>query len=232
MDTNKRTARLAGSLYLAFGLMTAFGLVYVPSHIVVAGDASATARSIVERETFFRASVTLNVIGQIGFSFVAWTLYRLLKDVNKNQASLMMILWMASVPIAVLSELGSVAAVMLAHGSGYLGALSRPQLNAMAMLFLQLRNQGMNLAQIFWGLWLFPLGVLFIRSGFMPRIIGALLMLACGGYAFASLTVLFAPAYGHMAFQIAATLGGLGEGSTILWLLIWGIKTRPALSAA
>jgi len=106
------------------------------------------------------------------------------------------------------------------------------QLDALALAFFHLHGDGLLLAQIFWGLWLFPFGVLVYRSGFLPRILGVMLIPAGLGYVAASFTSLLLPAYGDFVFHVAAVLGGLGEGSTMLWLLIKGAKDRQLTEPA
>jgi hypothetical protein len=120
-----------------------------------------------------------------------------------------------------------VAALLLANGTGFLSAFEQSQLDALAYLFLRLHSHGFLVAQIFWGLWLFPFGLLVIRSGFIPRVLGFLLIIACFGYLAASFTSLLLPRYGHLVSSVAMIAEGLGELSTVLWLLIWGAKAPP-----
>jgi hypothetical protein len=117
-----------------------------------------------------------------------------------------------------------VAALILSNGAHFSSVLDQSQLDALVMAFFHLHGDGLLLAQIFWGLWLFPFGVLVYRSGFLPRILGVLLIPAGVGYVAASLTSLLSPPYGDIVFHIAAVLGGLGEGSTMFWLLIKGAR--------
>jgi hypothetical protein len=128
---------------------------YVPSKIIVAGDAAATARNIVEHRMLFRAGILGNLIGSIGFIFVALALYELLKEVNKRQAVAMVILIVISLPISLYNEVNHLAALKLLSGANYLSVFQKPQLDAMVMLYHGLWGQGINVAAIFWGLWLF-----------------------------------------------------------------------------
>jgi hypothetical protein len=221
-------ARLAGFLYLVLGLPGFFSLMYVPMAIMASGDAAATARNIMTHERLFRIGIVSNLISQTGFIFVTLALYRLLRDVAKDLASLMVLLFVISVPISYVNELNQVAGLSLLSGTGYLSAFEKPQLDALQMVFHGLYNHGNLLAQIFWGLWLFPLGILVYRSGFLPRILGVLLIVACFGYLAGSLTFLLWPAYGPSVSNLAVGLGGLGEGAFMLWLLIMGAKEERA----
>ncbi len=227
MNSTEKTARVAGLLYLLMSIAAGFSLVYVPSVLIVPGDATATTHNIMASELLFRSGIVSGLIGQTGFIFVALTLYRLLKGVDKTQASLMVTLWVVSVPISFLNELNQIAALTLSSGAHFLSAFAKPQLDALVMVFLSLYSDGNVLAQIFWGLWLFPFGVLVFRSGFLPRILGVFLIIACFAYVASSLTFLLLPAYGDIVFRFAAVLGGLGELPTMLWLLIKGAKDQP-----
>ncbi len=176
-----------------------------------------------EPSPLFRA----RVIGQI---FLVLALYQLLKVVNKNMASLMVIFSLVAVPIAMLNELNNLAVLLLLSGAEYLKVFTTEQLQALVYLFLRLHSQGLNIAQIFWGLWLFPMGYLVFKSGFLPRILGVLLMIACFGYVIQS----FAAFLGYNVSIIFFT--GWGELLLLLWLLIKGVnveqwKKRAAESA-
>src|SRR6267378_1030683 len=128
-------------------------------------------------ETLFRLGIAGQLIGMAGFIFVALALYDLLKGVNRRHASLMVTLIVVSVPIAFLNELNSMAALVLVRGADFLSIFDKPQREALAMLFLRLHGQGFVVAEIFWGLWLFPLALLVYRSRFLPRFLGVWLAL-------------------------------------------------------
>jgi len=227
MNSTKEAARTAGVLYFLSSLPAPFSLLYIPSVFMVMGDATATANKIRTSPLLFRVGIVAELISATTFIFMGLAFYHLLKGVNKKHALLMLTLVLISVPISFLNELNRVAALMLSNGAHIAGALDQPQLDALAMAFFHLHGSGLLLAQIFWGLWLFPFGVLVYRSGFLPRILGVLLIPAGFGYVAASLTSLLLPAYGDIVFHIAGMLGGLGEGSTMLWLLIKGAKDQP-----
>jgi hypothetical protein len=232
MNSTKKTARFAGLLYVLFSIPGFFGLIYVPTHIVVRGDATATASRIMASESLFRAGIASNVAGQIGFIFVALALYRLFKGVDKTQASLMVTLFVVSVPITIVNELNHIAPLMLLHGTNFSSVFDKPQLDALAMAFLGLYDQGINLAEIFWGLWLFPFGLLVYRSRFLPRILGILLLIAGCGYVVDSFTsLLLLPGHGHLVFKISGILEA-GELPMMFWLLIMGAKDQPLADLA
>jgi len=226
MNSTKRAARIAGVLYLMASIPGAFGLIYVPSVLIVSGDAAATARNIAASETLFRAGILAHVIGQACFIFVAFALYRLLKGVNQRLAVLMVTLIVVSIPISLVNELNHVAVLRLASASGPAAALGKAQTEGLVDLFLRLYGSGILIAEIFWGLWLFPFGLLVIRSGFLPRVLGVLLLVAGVGWVVQSCTSMLSPPLWNAIHGVVSVLKK-GELLMILWLLIVGAKDEP-----
>src|SRR5271166_2168074 len=171
MNSTKNSGRFAGLLYVLVSIPGAFALMYVPSKLIVPGNATVTAGNILAHQTLFRFGIAAQLISQILFMWLALALYDLLKGVNQRQASLMLGLIMVSTPMALLNELNVIAALILVRGADFLSIFEKPQRDALAMLFLNLHSRGSGIAGIFWGLWLFPLGLLVYRSGFFPRIL-------------------------------------------------------------
>jgi len=225
MSFTKDPGRLAGLLYLLASIPGFFALLYVPSKIFVHGNATATANNIAAHEMLFRLGIAADLIGQALFIFVALALYYLLKGVNPRHALLMLTLILVAIPIAFVNELNSIAALVLARGADFLSVFDKPQRDALARLFLDLRGGGFDVAGIFWGLWLFPLGLLVYRSGFLPRILGVLLMIACWAYLANSFTSLVLPRYEAMVNRWISPLQ-LAEMVFMLWLLIKGARPR------
>jgi hypothetical protein len=221
MRSIRNPGRYAGLLYLLGSLPAFFGLLYVPEKLIVHGNAVATAHNIVASETLFRLGITADLVGQAVFVFVALALYDLLKDVDRRSALQMLTLLLVAIPIAFLNEVNAIAALLLARGAPFLSAFDEVQRDALAMLFLNLRGHGFDVAGIFWGLWLFPLGSLVYRSGFLPRILGILLMIACFAYLANSATALIMPQYEATVARWANPLQ-LAEMVFMLWLLIRG----------
>jgi hypothetical protein len=149
--------------------------------------------------------------------------------VNKTHASLMVILGLVFVPIMCVNTLSEIAALILVRGADFLSVFDKRQLEAMAILFLDLHRYGYVVGWIL-GPWLFPFGVLVFRSGFLPRILGVLLIAACFGYVADSLTPL--PRYEDVVGRIANIPLTLGGPAIILWLLIRGAKDQPLEAAA
>jgi Domain of unknown function (DUF4386) len=227
MNGTKKAARVAGLWYLLMAITAPIGLLYVPSRLIVSGDAAATASRIRESELLFRIGIASELFHQTIAIFLVLALYRLFRPVDEARARQLVILGaLVSVPIAFLNVLNEIAALVLIGGSSFLSVFDRQQLDALAYLFIRLHAQGINVVSIFWGLWLFPFGMLVIRSRFIPRVLGMLLFLAGGGYlAFAAVSVV-APHYAHVVGSVAMILE-VGELPIIGWLAIWGARAQP-----
>jgi hypothetical protein len=156
MSFIKNPGRYAGLVYLLISIPGFFALMYVPGKLVVHGDAVATAANIAAHETLFRLGIVCELAGQILFMWVALVLYDLFKQVHPRGAALMFGLIVISIPIALMNELNSLAALLLVRGADFLSIFDQPQREAMAMFFLKLHSYGFDIAGIFWGLWLFP----------------------------------------------------------------------------
>jgi len=231
MNSAKNPGRWVGLLYLLVSIPGAFALVYVPQKLIVHGNATATVSNIAASESLFRAGIACNLISQILFMWVVVAVYDLLKTVNQRHASLMLGLFVVSVPIALFNELNSIAALTLIRGADFLSVFEKPQRDALAMLFLSLHGRGFVIAEIFWGLWLFPLGLLVYRSGLFPRVLGILLMLNCFTYVVNSFTSLLSPQYADVVSRWIKPLG-FGELIFMFWLLIMGVKPKPLVVLA
>jgi hypothetical protein len=230
MNSIKNPGRFAGLLYVLVSIVGFFAMGYVPDKLIVHGNAAATANNIAAHETLFRLGIAAELVGQAGFIFVALALYDLLKGVNRRNASVMVILIVVSVPIAFLNELNSIAALLLMRGADFLSIVEKPQRDALAMLFLKLHGQGFVVSELFWGLWLFPLGLLVFRSRFLPRFLGVWLGFAGFAWVILSLTGILLPQYQDKVNTYLQS-AIVGEIAFMLWLLIKGAKPQ-ALAAA
>jgi hypothetical protein len=224
----RKDARRAGVLYLLMGVIAPIGLLYVPGKLIVAGDAAATADRLRASEWVLRLGIGSELFHQIVGIFLLLVLYRLFESVDEHLARLLMILGiLLSLPIVFVNVLNEIAALILVGGAKFLSAFDRPQRDALAYLFLRLHGQGIQVAAIFWGLWLFPFGVLVIRSRFIPRTLGVLLIVAGCAYLASSFTSLLLPRYANAVNPVAGILE-IGELPIVFWLLIWGAKAQPA----
>ena len=221
----KKTARLAGLFYLLQGVATGFSLGYVRSTLIVAGDAAATANNILANESLFRLAIVSNLVAQIFLLLFGWTIFRLFKGVNKTLATVVLISILMSVAIAVVNSLNNIAALLALSNADYLNVFAQEQRSAIMMLFLRLNNYGQGLLELFWTPYLFALGLLIIKSKYLPKIIGILLIIMSFGFSVNTFTKLLIPQFYPATFTQLAMLGGaLGGIPTMLWLLIKGVK--------
>ena len=231
MHPLKKAARIAGAIYASMVLTAPFSLIYVPSKLIVRDNAAATAENVLAHETMFRLSILADLVGQVIFICLAIALYRLLSGVNKIWAALMVAFVLVSAAVGFVNTLNDIAALILFRGADFLAVFDKPQRDALGMLFIRLHTQGIFIDEMFWGLWLFPFGLLVFRSGFLPRFIGVWLMINCFGYVILSVIALFFPAYYGAAFNWSQPVL-FGELAIMLWLLIKGAKVPAATTTA
>lgn len=219
MSSIRATARQAGLLYFVMGIPAVFSLQYFPRAFIVPGNAAATAQKITEGALTYRFLVLSELISYIGFLFLAWALYHLFKEVDKKVAMLMVILVSVSAAIGIVNIVNTMAPLVLLSGADFLSAFTKPQLDALALSFLRLRNGGINLNTAFWGLWLFPFGVLVFKCGFFPKLLGIFLIVGCFAYLAVCFTAIVFPAHVRIANQIALPFFALAEVPILIWLL-------------
>ena len=225
VNSTKRTARIAGVLYVLLALTGIFSLIYVPTTLVVFGDATATAENIRSSELLFRFGILSGLVSNIIFVFLVLALYRLLKETNRNQAILMVTLVVISVATGFANTINQLGALIALSGADFLSVFEKPELDAIAYLFIRLNSWGIQIIQIFWVLWLFPFGLLVYRSGFIPKILGVLLMIAGFGYLLGSFMFQILPQYVDALSTFIMVLE-MGELPIIFWLLIVGAKAQ------
>jgi hypothetical protein len=208
-----RVTALFGLATLASGSFTGF----VASKLVVRGDVAATSRNLAGSESLFRLGLVSNLIMMIAFLFYALLLYRLLRPVNRSHAMFMVAFVLASVPIYMLNEVNHFAALLMASGQQY----------DQVKLFLDLHRLGSLIAGIFFGLWLFPLGLLVFRSGFLPKLLGILLMLGSLGYLVLFVQAVLLPGSERTLWTNPfLVVTHASELALMLWLLIRGLDAR------
>ena len=227
MDSTRKQARIAGLLYVLIAITAPVGLIYVPGKLFVLGDATATADHIRMSESLLRMGIASELFHQTIEVFLVLVLYALFKPVNASLARQLAVLGLVPIPIVFLNVLNEIAALILVSGANFLAVLGKPQLDALAMLCLRLHGQGLQVAGIFWGLWLFPFGLLIMRCGFIPKALGASVIIAGIGYLLESFTSLILPHSMSTVGDVAGILE-LGELPIIAWLVIWGAKTQAS----
>lgn len=228
MESLKKTARLAGILYLVIILASVYGHIFVPLKIFVRGDAVGTANNILANEFLFRSCIVAGLIEATAFLLLAFTLHRLLKSVNNQQAKLMFAFISVQVPVAlVLAVIKFMALTIVRNETGV--TISPAETPATAMMLLNTVRYGSTVLGIFGGLWLFPLGTLVFRSRFIPQSIGIILMVAAvGNLIYGLMGVLFS-AYSQSPIP-AFILFFISEIPIMLWLLITGVKDHISIA--
>jgi hypothetical protein len=225
MNSLKKTARVAGILYFIMDIFMIFSGMIVDPKIYVPGDAVATAGNVLKFGWLFRLGFVSNIVGFTIYLFLVLALYELFRSVDKGQARLMVILVVASVPLAILNMLNQYAPIQLLSGSGHLSTFNPAQLQTLSMVFFDMYENGVQIAEIFWGLWLIPLGLLAYKSGFIPKVFGVLLFVGCLGHLLSFLSTFLFPENSSILIPIAETVM-LGELPIFLWLLIKGVKEQ------
>jgi len=231
MGSTRNPGRVAGFLYLLLVLAGPVRLIYIPSKLFVHGNATATANNIAAHELLFRLGIVSDLFCGTILIFLLLALYRLFKGVDQNLAVLMVIL--GGVMPALIDFVGVVsdaATLMVVRGADFLSVFDKPQQDALAMVFLRLRDHQNTAAEILWGLWLFPLAILVYRSRFLPRFLGVWLTINGFAYVILSFTGELLPQYQDKVFTISQP-ALFAEVAFMLWLVIKGAKP-PAPDAA
>lgn len=220
MSSRQRTARLAGALYFALMIVSIVGEFFMPNW-VVSGDAAATARKVVVSEGMYRLDILIGFTTLALLIAVAAALYRLLRDVDRGYALLMVLLVMAGIAVGFANLLNRFAPLVILKDAGYLSVLTQPQRDALVLNALRLHRSAAAIAQGFWGLWLFPFGILVVRSGFLPRILGFALLVAGAAYVAGCVVSIALPEVRGVVTRFLLPLY-FGEVPIILWLLVRG----------
>lgn len=222
--SSKTKARIAGLLYL--GMAVAAGVAgYARTTIAVPGDAAATAANIRASEALFRVGVTSDLVQATFFLLTAMALFALLRNVNRLAAGAMVVLVAVSVAIQVVSLVGELAALSIATSDDIAATMGQATANSLVLLAVELQHDTFVLSQMFFGLWLVPLGYLVVTSGWFPRALGYLLVIACTFYVLDLFAYFLAPDLEPMVLPLSAVAGMVGELSFMAWLLIKGVRT-------
>jgi hypothetical protein len=222
----KRLARIAGFLYLLVGVFGGFAEGYVEPKMYVAGDAAATAGNVVAHAGLVRLGVFADLMDATLFVFLALVLYVLLKHVHRSVARAMLVVVILAAAITSLSALFEFEGLRVATGAVDMAAFGAAGSNAMVLLLLDAQHYGLLVAQIFFGLWLAPLGYLAYRSGWFPKALGVVLIAACGSYLVDLLAAFLFPDIGKAIHGFAAILPAIAEPAMVLYLLVIGVWIR------
>jgi hypothetical protein len=230
MNSIKKQGHVVGLLWLLGTAAGGWGMSYIRSNILVAGDAAATAAHLLASENVFRLAIVSILLSQVLLLFFGLALFRLFKAVDRGNAILLLASITITVGIAVLNTLNLFAALAVLAPVDYLKAFTPNQINALVMVFLRLNNTfGQALIEMFWTPYFFAFGLLVIKSRYLPKIFGYLLMMMSAGYAINILTKFLAPQFYPAAFTtLAMGLGALGGLPTMIWLLFRGAREQPS----
>jgi hypothetical protein len=220
MTTENSISRVAGLVYLMVVVAGTFSLVWVPGKI-------GGAPGIVAQAGLYRWGMAGFVVMQVAFLLLPFVLFRLFRSVNESVAVLMVALAVVSVPIGLTGLTHKMQALSLLTNPEYAQWMKPEQLQASVKASLQAYSHCIHMAGLFWGLWLLPFGYLVYRSDFLPRVLGVLLMLGCGGYMVNVFGKLLLAGYADMGLATYASLpASLGEIGTCLWLVLAGARRK------
>jgi hypothetical protein len=233
MNNPKSTARIAGLFWLLAAAAAGFSLIYVRPRINVPADALATANNIIVLESLFRAGIASMVLSQVFALFFGVTVYRLFKGANKTLAMVFLTSLLVGACLGVANSLNNIGALLVLTNPDYMKAFAPDQLITLAMMFLRLNNFGIGLVEIFTGIYLFTLGLLIIKTGYLPRVFGILLIIGACAFPVNTFTKILIPQfYPALMTQITMFLNAFGPPLTILWLLIKGVKVPESAARA
>jgi hypothetical protein len=217
-------ARLAGFLYLLIAVCSGFSYGYVRTTLIVPGDAMATASNIMASEWLFRLGIVGDAVVFLSAIVLIAILYALLKPVNKTLSLAAMLARLAMVVMQGVNLLNYFFVLLLLSGAGYLTVFQPDQLHALVLLFLNAYEYVTLVWGTFFGLHLVVLGYLVYKSGYLPRALGVLLVLASFGYLIDSFGNFLLPQYDELYASVVVLLAIVGELPLTFWLLIKGVN--------
>jgi Domain of unknown function (DUF4386) len=227
MNSPKRLARIAGVLYLAVGILGAFAEGFVDLKMYAAGNAAATAGNVVANAGLVRMGVVAHLLDGTFFIFLALTLYILLKHVHKSVARAMVVLVAIGASIVCLNTVFEFEGLRTATGAVNLAALGTAGSHSLVLLLLDTQHYGLLIAQIFFGLWLVPLGYLAYKSaGWFPKALGVLLIVGGICYLVDLLAAFLVPDFGKAIHAFIWIPSAIAEISMVLYLLVIGVRTQ------
>jgi hypothetical protein len=227
-NLNKKNARISGLWYLSIAILYPFSMMYVDS-LYVPGNISTSIDNLQASYCIYLVGVASCLMGHVCFLFLANSLYRLFKRIDKDLARKMLIFVIVGVSIAFLNRIFQVGALIIINTGDYLTVFSESQINAIAMLFLDLHKHGEMIASVFWGLWLLPLGLLIIKSNVMPRLLGSLMIGAGICYILTVFIFFFDINTLSTVEPFFSIIETLAEVTFIAWLLVKGVQEKKIL---
>jgi hypothetical protein len=220
--SRRNLARLAGFLYLAYIVLFASST-FIQHKPFVWDDPAAMARNIADSELMIRIGFMSTAVADLFFLSTAWSLYVLLKPVGKNLALLFVLFNLTGVAVECVYTLIHFEALLLLGRSDYLHAFKPDQLQALSMFFLGLGGSGDMILTLFYGVWLFPLGYLVYKSGFLPRFLGVLLLLDGLSLMICFIQLCLFPGHEKLMYPLYLIMF-IAEFGLAMWLIIKGVK--------
>jgi len=224
MNSIKRTARIAGVLYLLNAITSGFAFAYVIAKVYMAGDAVTTAANIVANSGLVRIGVVADLFQATVWIFLGMVLYLLFKQVNKSMAGAMVVLVAVGAAIVCLNEVFEFAALRVATDASYAAAIGVAGTDVLVLLLLDIHHYGFLIAQIFFGLWLVPLGYLSNRSGMFPKVLGIALIVGGACYLVGLLAVFLVSDVGEKINIFVTIPSAIAEIWMVLYLLVIGVR--------
>jgi len=236
LTSPKRLARIAGVLYLLVGIFGAFAQGFLYPKVYIAGDAATTVRNLLANSGLVRLGVVSDLFQATLWVFVALTLYRLLKHVNKSAASAMVALAAIGAGITMLNAVFEFEGLRVATGAVNLAGFGAAGSNAIALLLVDAQHYGLLIAQVFMGLWLVPMGYLAYKSGWFPKALGVVLIVGGACYLGDMLAAFLVPDLGKAIHGYVTIPSAIAEVSMLGYLLVIGVKIpkseKPIAAAA
>jgi hypothetical protein len=216
-------ARIGGLLYLFIIAAGLFAEIFVRDKLIVSGDASTTAANIMASESLYRFSIAVEQIWLVCAVAVAVILYLLLRPVSNSLSLFAAFLNLVSIGVEAVASVGLFAGLFPLGSASYLKAFEPNQLQALAYLSLKSYDYSFATSLVFFGCSLFVYGYLIFRSGYFPKTIGVLLIVASLSYLINSFSLYLAPTFANAIFPILV-LAFIGELSLCLWLIVKGVN--------
>lgn len=217
----RHDGRVAGALYMAVVAGGLLGLAWVPGQLGPLGDPSAVATALSDHAGLFRLGIAALLVMELAFLLLPFALFRVFRDAGEGAATLMVVLAVASVPIALvgIGQRWNALELMSAGTAMPVAAVA-----TQAWASIRAYSSAMWIASLFWGLWLLPFGYLVLRSGRIPRVLGLLLVLGGVGYVAVVCADLAAIATDSTIFRALRMTAAAGEIGSGLWLLAFGAR--------
>jgi hypothetical protein len=225
MTSPRRLARIAGVFYLFVAIFGGFAEGFVDQKLYVAGDAAATAGNVVANAGLARIGVVAHLVNGVFLVLAAMALYLLLNHVHKNAARWMVVLVVLATGITCLNAVFQFEGLRVATDSSYAAAFGIAGSNALVLLLLDIQHYGTLAAQVFFGLWLAPLGYLVYKSGMFPKALGVVLIAATVCYLVDLLVAFLVPDLGKQIHAYVVIVPAIAEIWMVVYLLVRGVRS-------